>query len=117
MRSKCPICKGNENNRWLSHIETRGKTEYAVFIVECWSGNSSKQSKYHIYKKRVKLSNTVEIDQLVELNKQYDTLQDTSYKRMDELERELIKSDEENERLAESLKEALKLIKTIKPEE
>lgn len=102
-RSRCPICNGPENNNYFSHIETKGNTEYAVFIVECWSGNTQGKQAYHIYKKRVKLSHGVELDQLIELEKEFSEYRTTSKKYVADLEKEVSEADAENDKLKESI--------------
>ena len=52
---------------YFSHIEKGRTREYAIFIVECWSGNTSIKSYYHFFKAKVKLTDTVDLDQIKEL--------------------------------------------------
>ena len=76
MKIKCPYCGGPANTQWLSHLEKddRGYT-YAVFVVECWSGDLDIPSKYHYFKARIKLLRKTEIDQVSELENTIQTLE------------------------------------------
>ena len=64
MRIKCPICKGESNRQWFSHLDTSKPDEtYAVFVVECWAGELRKLSKYHYFIAKIKIPVEIEIDQ------------------------------------------------------
>lgn len=61
------------------------KAKYAVFVIECWSGDLNKVSKNHYYETRVKLAGTVELDQMKEQENQIKELE----KIIEEKEKEL----------------------------
>jgi len=45
---------------WFSHLE--GK--YAVFVVQCWSGDLHKKSKYHYFLTKIRLvDTTINVDE------------------------------------------------------
>ena len=48
---RCPYCDGVVNNMWFSHL----MGDYAIFIVECWSGDLKKRSHHHLFKATIKL--------------------------------------------------------------
>ena len=48
---KCPICGGVPNNLWF---DPASSTEtMASFIVECWSGDSEKESGRHLFRVKI----------------------------------------------------------------
>ena len=67
MNIKCPFCGGPANKMWFSHLEKNHLHSYAVFVVECWSGDLYKTSKYDFFQARVKLPRKVKVDQVQEL--------------------------------------------------
>ena len=85
---KCPMCEGPPNNMFFSHIEKSPdkKREFAVFVIECWSGDLTKKSIYHFFKARVKLPKTVEIDQIKIQEEEIEKLQTQIEELEDEIE-------------------------------
>lgn len=67
MKIKCPVCGGPSNQQWFSHLEKEQDHTYAVFIVECWSGDLNTNSKYHYFLAKIRLIKENEIDQIKEL--------------------------------------------------
>ena len=59
MTVHCPFegCGGVLNKLWFSHIETDLETDerFAVFMAQCWSGDTHKPSNYHIFELWYKL--------------------------------------------------------------
>lgn len=76
MEIKCPFCKGVANKMWFSHLDTNKPPHvFAVFVVECWSGDLGKVSKYHFFQTRIKLLKETEIDQIKELEAKIERMQ------------------------------------------
>lgn len=50
---RCPKCNGVVNKMWLVGLSQN--IQYAIFIVECWSGELTKRSYHHIFKVRIPL--------------------------------------------------------------
>lgn len=67
MNIKCPFCGGPANRMWFSHLEKKHPHIYAIFVVECWSGNLQKTSKHPLFQARIRLLRKVEVDQVQEL--------------------------------------------------
>jgi len=72
MRSKmkCPVCGGVPNNMFFVGLETKGKNKFAVFVIECWSGNTRVPSRYHYYEGKIRLAGLAELDQLKSLEQE-----------------------------------------------
>lgn len=48
---RCPICKGEINEKWFN-FQTQNITD---FIAECWSGDVDKESEHHIFRFQIEM--------------------------------------------------------------